>query len=108
MNPYLSVLDSVQSQRLFFKRELKSQASVRAIRGCDAATMEHDSMLDYGQTQTGTALAAGAAFIDSIESLEKSCETLFINPDTVILEDDSAEIVIVFRQCNMDSLAFRI
>ena len=65
-------------------------------------------MLDYRQSQTCTALAAGSAFIHPKESLEEPREVLFINTDTVIFEYDSAELVIVFLQCNMDSTPFRI
>ena len=58
--------------------------------------MEHDRMLDYRQPKTCTALAAGTAFIHSVESLEDPRKVLFINTDTVIFEDNATILDIVF------------
>ena len=79
---------------MLLKSKLKSQTSIRAIRGCDASTMEHDRMLDYRQSQTCTALAAGTAFIHSVESLKDPRKVLFINTGTVIFEDEAPAIYI--------------
>jgi len=70
--------------------------------------MKHDCMLDYRQSQTCTALAARTAFIHSVESLENPRKVLFIHTDAVIFEDDLAELIVVFSQCNMNCATFRI
>lgn len=60
--------------------------------------MEHNRMLDYGQSQSGSSLTAGTPLVHPVEPFKQSLKTCFIYTLTIVLKYYPAVIRSVFRK----------
>lgn len=91
-------LFSITHLHALFEREFKPQASTFPIGRRYYTSMEHNRMLDYGQSQSGSSLAAGTPLVHPVEPFKQSLKTCFIYTLTIVLKYYPAVIRSVFRK----------
>ena len=91
-------LFSITHLHALFEREFKPQASTFPIGRRYYTPMEHNRMLDYGQSQSGSSLTAGTPLVHPVEPFKQSLKTCFIYTLTIVLKYYPAVIRSVFRK----------
>ena len=90
------------------QRKLESEAAAGTIGDGDDATVNQNSVLDNGESETCAAFPARATFISAIEAVEKVRQMFLHNAPTVVFESDATRLLRVFEQRDVNVPPFRI